>query len=65
MGAKLPAITQYVVDASNFLVHYGIHCLVGITVVTIPFRYYAKKYDLIPRESKSDAPEDVVEVENE
>ena len=29
------------------------------------FRYYAKKYDLIPRESKSDAPEDVVEVENE
>ena len=29
------------------------------------FRYYAKKYDLIPRENKSDAPEDVVEVENE
>jgi two-component system, NtrC family, response regulator PilR len=29
------------------------------------FRYYAKKYDLIPRESKSDAPEDIVEVENE
>ena len=29
------------------------------------FRYYAKKYDLIPRESKSDAAEDVVEVENE
>jgi two-component system response regulator PilR (NtrC family) len=29
------------------------------------FRYYAKKYDLIPRDSRSDAPEDVVEVENE
>jgi two-component system, NtrC family, response regulator PilR len=29
------------------------------------FRYYAKKYDLIPRESKPDAAEDVVEVENE
>src|SRR5436190_17942173 len=29
------------------------------------FRYYAKKYDLIPRDSRSDAQEDVVEVENE
>jgi two-component system response regulator PilR (NtrC family) len=29
------------------------------------FRYYAKKYDLIPRDSRPDAQEDVVEVENE
>jgi two-component system, NtrC family, response regulator PilR len=29
------------------------------------FRYYAKKYDLIPRDRRSDAQEDVVEVENE
>ncbi len=29
------------------------------------FRYYAKKYDLIPRDSRSDGQEDVVEVENE
>jgi type IV pilus assembly protein PilC len=40
MGAKLPAITQFVVDTSNFIVKYGVGILIGIGVVIFLFRRY-------------------------
>ncbi len=42
MGAQLPAITQYVVDASNFLCAYGLYILAGVIVVIVAIRQYAK-----------------------
>jgi type II secretory pathway component PulF len=30
MGAELPATTQFVVDASDFLVHYGLYLVIGV-----------------------------------
>ncbi|HZU36821.1 MAG TPA: type II secretion system F family protein [Gemmataceae bacterium] len=42
MGAKLPAITQFVVDASDFLVDYGLY-IVGLAVLFgSMFRRYAR-----------------------
>ncbi len=42
MGAELPAITQYVVDASNWIVAYGVYVLVGVVVAVIAFKQYMK-----------------------
>lgn len=42
MGAELPGITQFVVDASDFLVHYGIYIVLGIIGVVVAFRQYMK-----------------------
>ncbi|MBI3466234.1 MAG: type II secretion system F family protein [Planctomycetes bacterium] len=42
MGAELPGITQFVVDASGFVVHYGIYVVVGLIAVAVAFRQYMK-----------------------
>jgi type IV pilus assembly protein PilC len=42
MDAELPAMTQYVVDASNFLVAYGIYLALGIGAVITGIRFYLK-----------------------
>lgn len=42
MDAKLPAITQYVVDASDWIVHYGLYCVVGIIAAVIGFKKFQK-----------------------
>ena len=42
MGAELPGITQFVVDASGFIVSYGIYVLLGIGRLVFAFRQYAK-----------------------
>jgi type IV pilus assembly protein PilC len=42
MGAELPAITQFVVDASGFLVKYGIYMLLGMIGVAFGFRKFMK-----------------------
>lgn len=40
MGASLPGITQFVVDASGFVVQYGIYVLMGVIAVAVAFRQY-------------------------
>jgi len=40
LGAELPAITQFVVDASNFIVKYGIFIVLGIGAAVFVFRWY-------------------------
>jgi type IV pilus assembly protein PilC len=40
MGAELPAITQFVVDLSNFVVHYGPYVLVAVILFAIAFKKY-------------------------
>lgn len=42
MGAELPGMTQFVVDASNFLVADGLYMLGGIVVCVFAFRKYAR-----------------------
>jgi type IV pilus assembly protein PilC len=42
MDAKLPAITQYVVDASNWICQYGPYCVVGIIAAVIGFKKFQK-----------------------
>ena len=42
MNAELPGITQFVVDASGFLVSYGIYIVLGIGVFVFAVRQYAK-----------------------
>jgi type II secretory pathway component PulF len=42
MDAQLPAITQYVVDASNWIVKYGPYVLVGIIVAFFGFKRFQK-----------------------
>jgi type IV pilus assembly protein PilC len=42
MEAKLPAITQYVVDLSDFIVQYGLYILMGLIAVAVAFRQYMK-----------------------
>ena len=42
MNAQLPAITQYVVDASNWIVHYGHYCLVALIGAVIGFKKFHK-----------------------
>src|SRR5262249_21347194 len=42
MGAELPGITQFVVDASDFIVHYGIYIFLGVGVAAFGFRQYMK-----------------------
>lgn len=42
MGAELPAITRFVMDASDFIVHYGIYIGLGVVVLAVAFRQYMK-----------------------
>lgn len=42
MGAELPGITQFVVDASGFVVQYGIYILVAVIGMAVAFRQYMK-----------------------
>jgi len=42
LGATLPGITQFVVDASNFIVKYGLYILFAIIGVAVAFRQYMK-----------------------
>ena len=42
MGAKLPGITQFVVDASDFIVHYGVYIFGGVGVFVFAFRRYMR-----------------------
>lgn len=40
MGAELPGITQFVVDASAFIVSYGIYVVLGLGAVGFAFKQY-------------------------
>ena len=40
MGATLPDITQYVVDASNFIVKYGVYIVIGLGIVIFAIKKY-------------------------
>jgi type IV pilus assembly protein PilC len=42
MGAELPAITQFVVDASNYVVQYGVYAVGGLIAAGVAFRQYMK-----------------------
>ena len=42
MGAELPAITQFVVDASNAITKYGPYAIVVLIVAAIVFRKYSR-----------------------
>lgn len=42
MGAQLPGITQFVVDASNFIVKYGIYIFLGVGAFSFAFRQYMR-----------------------
>jgi len=42
MGATLPGITQFVVDASDFIVRYGLYVLMGVSAVVFAFRQYMR-----------------------
>ena len=42
MGATLPGITQVVVDASNFIVKYGLYMVIGVVTLVVAFRQYMK-----------------------
>ncbi len=42
MGAELPAITQYVVDASNYVVQYGAYAVAGQVAAGFAFKQYLK-----------------------
>ena len=42
MGAELPAITQFVVDASGAVVSYGLYALVAIIAVVFGLQWYMK-----------------------
>ena len=42
MGAQLPAITQFVVDASDGLVKYGPYAVAGFVAVAVAFRRYSR-----------------------
>lgn len=42
MGAELPGITQFVVNASDFIVQYGFYLIGGIVGFAVAFRQYMK-----------------------
>ncbi len=42
MGAELPGMTQFVVDASGFIVAYGIYVVVAVIAVVVAVRQYLK-----------------------
>ena len=42
MGAELPGMTQFVVNASDFLVKYGIFVVFGLVGAVVAFRFYMK-----------------------
>lgn len=42
MGAELPGITQFVVNASDFIVKYGIYLLLGLIGAAFGFRKYMR-----------------------
>jgi type IV pilus assembly protein PilC len=45
MGATLPGMTQFVVDASEFIVKYGLYLLGAVIAVAVAFRQYMKTED--------------------
>lgn len=45
MGAELPGITQFVIDMSNFVVHYGLYILIGLGVAIYLLRRYLRTED--------------------
>jgi len=42
MGAKLPAITQYVVNASDFIVAYGLYIVIAVVIIIVAFKKFMK-----------------------
>jgi type IV pilus assembly protein PilC len=40
MGAELPGITQFVVDASGFIVAYGVYVVLGLIAIGVAFKKY-------------------------
>jgi type IV pilus assembly protein PilC len=42
LGAELPGMTQFVVDLSDFIVHYGAYIVVAVILVVLAIRKYAK-----------------------
>ena len=42
MGAKLPGITQAVVDASDFIVAYGLYIIVALVIIIVAFKKFMK-----------------------
>ena len=42
LGAELPGMTQFVVDASDFIVHYGVYIVAGVIALIVAFRQYMK-----------------------
>ena len=42
MGAELPDITQFVVDCSDFIVHYGLYVVGGLIACAFAFRKYMR-----------------------
>ncbi|MHC4398925.1 MAG: type II secretion system F family protein [Planctomycetota bacterium] len=42
MGAELPGITQFVMDASDFIVGYGLYVVVAVIALIVAFRQYVK-----------------------
>ena len=40
MGAELPGITQFVVNASNWLASYGVFAAVGVVAFVVTFKWY-------------------------
>ena len=42
MGAELPEITQFVVDASDFIVRYGAYIFLGVIAAAVAFVQYMK-----------------------
>ncbi len=42
MGAELPGMTQFVVDASDFIVKYGAYIFGGVIALAVAFRQYMK-----------------------
>ena len=42
MGAELPAITQFVVNMSNWIVKYGVFAVLGIVAAVFAFRWWVR-----------------------
>jgi type IV pilus assembly protein PilC len=45
MNATLPSVTQYVMDASDFIVAYGVHIVIGIVAAAVAIRHYLRTDD--------------------
>jgi type IV pilus assembly protein PilC len=42
MGAELPGITEFVLEASDFVVAYGIDIILGVIILAVAFRQYVR-----------------------